>query len=122
MTACHACGRPRNRCECLERRLLFHIRAVGLPEPERELRFHPTRRWRFDFAWPDRKIAVEVDGGTWTGGRHTRPGGFEKDAEKINAATLLGWRVIRVTSAMVGDGRAIDVVETILRQADPPAA
>lgn len=115
MTECQGCGRPRNRCECLEMRLLFQLRALGLPEPVREHRFHPVRRWRFDFAWPDRKIAVEVDGGTWSGGRHSRGAGYEKDAEKLNTATLDGWRVLRVTSAMVKDGRAIAVVDDMLK-------
>lgn len=95
--------------------MLFQMRALGLPEPVREHRFHPVRRWRFDFAWPDRKIAVEVDGGTWSGGRHSRGGGYEKDAEKLNAAAVDGWRILRVTSAMVKDGRAIAVVDDMLK-------
>ncbi len=63
----------------------------------KEYRFHPTRRWRFDYAIPAHKIAVEVEGGVWTGGRHTSPQGFLKDMEKYNAAALLGWRLFRVT-------------------------
>lgn len=59
--------------------------------------FHPTRRWRFDYAIPSHKIALEVEGGVWTNGRHTRPQGFLGDVEKYNAATLLGWRIFRVT-------------------------
>lgn len=66
-------------------------------ECAKEYRFHPTRRWRFDYAISAHKIAVEVEGGVWTGGRHTRPKGFIGDVEKYNAATLLGWRVFRVT-------------------------
>ena len=73
----------------LETILKFHIDAAGLPEPVREFKFHPTRRWRFDFAWPDHKVAAEVEGGTWTGGRHTRGSGFEKDCHKYNAAAGL---------------------------------
>jgi very-short-patch-repair endonuclease len=114
VTVCHGCGRSRQRCECLEIQLLSQVRLVGLPEPTREHRFHETRRWRFDFAWPDRMIALEVDGGTWSGGRHTRPGGYERDAEKLNTAATRGWRVLRVTSAMVKDGRALAVLEEIL--------
>ena len=97
-----------------EATLLFHIRAAQLPPPEQEYRFHPTRRWRFDFAWSACKVAVEVEGGTWTGGRHTRGSGFEKDCEKYNAAALLGWRVLRFTTVMVEDGRALAAVEEIL--------
>lgn len=95
----------------LEETLSFHIRAAKLPLPERELRFHPPRKWRMDFAWPDHMLAVEVDGGTWNGGRHTRGKGFEADCEKMNTAVLDGWRVLRVTGAMVRDGRALRLVE-----------
>lgn len=73
-----------------------------------EYRFHPTRKWRFDFADKSRRIAIEVEGGTWAGGRHTRGAGFEGDCEKYNEATRLGWKVYRFTSAMVYDDRAIE--------------
>ncbi len=72
-------------------------KAHGLPEPVAEHRFHPTRRWRFDYAWPDHRVALEVEGGIWSGGRHTRGAGYLGDLEKYNAATLLGWRVLRTT-------------------------
>lgn len=61
----------------------------------KEFRFHPIRRWRFDYAIPKYKIALEVEGGVWTGGRHTRPQGFLGDVEKYNTATVMGWRVLR---------------------------
>lgn len=67
----------------------LHVECV------KELRFHPTRRWRFDYAIPDYKIAVEVEGGVWTGGRHTSPKGFLGDIEKYNTATVMGWRILR---------------------------
>lgn len=63
----------------------------------KEYKFHPTRRWRFDYAIPKHKIALEVEGGVWTGGRHTSPKGFLGDIEKYNTATLMGWRVFRTT-------------------------
>jgi very-short-patch-repair endonuclease len=69
----------------------------GLPEPTPEYRFHATRRWRFDYAWPEHRVALEVDGGVWTGGRHTRGGGWHRDTEKLNAAASLGWRLLRCT-------------------------
>lgn len=53
--------------------------------------------WRFDYAIPEHKIALEVEGGVWTGGRHIRPQGFLGDIEKYNTATLMGWKVFRVT-------------------------
>jgi very-short-patch-repair endonuclease len=90
----------------LERKMSIHIAALGL-KCEREYRFHPERRWRFDFAWPDKKVALEVEGGTWSNGAHTRGKHFESDCEKYNEAAIAGWHVIRVTTDMVRDGRAI---------------
>ena len=81
--------------------LLVQIRALKLPLPELEWRFDAVRKWRFDLAWPGKRIGMEVDGGVWSGGRHVRGAGFEKDCEKCNAATLAGWRVYRVTTGMV---------------------
>lgn len=86
-----------------------------LPTPVTEHRFHPVRRWRFDLAWPDVKLAVEVEGGTWTGGHHSYGKGFESDCEKYNEATLRGWRVLRVTPGMIDDGRALETIERALR-------
>lgn len=63
----------------------------------KEFRFHPVRLWRFDYAIPEYKIALEVEGGVWTGGRHTSSVGFLGDMEKYNTATLMGWRVFRTT-------------------------
>jgi hypothetical protein len=85
--------------------------AAGLPKPVSEYRFHPERRWRFDYAWPDLRIALEVEGGTWTKGRHVRGKGYEMDCEKYNTATLAGWRVLRVTTDMLNDGRALTLLE-----------
>jgi very-short-patch-repair endonuclease len=68
-----------------------------------EYRFHPTRRWRFDAAFPEKKIGIEIDGGVFIGGRHTRGVGFRKDCEKINAAGLLGWRVFRFLPDQIED-------------------
>lgn len=63
-----------------------------------EYRFHPTRKWRFDYADPENKIAVEIDGGAFIQGRHTRGLGFIKDQDKCNAAVVLGWRVFRYST------------------------
>jgi very-short-patch-repair endonuclease len=64
----------------------------------REYRFHPVRKFRFDFALPDERIAVEYEGSTWAGGRHTRGTGYSRDCVKYNLATVEGWRVLRYTS------------------------
>lgn len=63
--------------------------------PLSEHRFHVTRRWRFDYAWPEHQLALEVEGGVWVGGRHTSGAGFVKDMEKYNEAACMGWRIIR---------------------------
>ena len=106
----------------LEEALVAQLRAQGVTDFQREHRFHPTRRWRLDLAWPDLLVACEVEGGTWSGGRHTRGSGFETDCEKYNAAALLGWLVLRVTGKMVRDGRAErDVLAALARrQSDLP--
>jgi len=100
----------------LEETLALHIRAAVLPEPEREYAFYKPRRWRFDFAWPELELAVEVEGGKWTRGRHTRPEGFERDCEKYNTAALAGWKVLRFTGDMVESGAAIDTITDAIRR------
>jgi hypothetical protein len=70
---------------------------MGLPAPTPELKFHPTRKWRFDYAWQDAKVFLEVEGGSWMGGRHTSPKGFAGDMAKYNAATCMGWRKLSCT-------------------------
>lgn len=107
---------PRPRAlSALEETFARDCRAIKLPDPEREYRFDPKRRWRIDFAWPEHKLAVEIEGGVWTGGRHTRGAGFIADCEKYNAAALHGWRVLRFTGEHVKSGYAIGIVEIILR-------
>ena len=81
--------------------------AHGLPVPEREWRFAPPRRWRFDYAFPAQRITVEQEGGVWTAGRHTRGRGFEADCVKYAEATLRGWRVFRASPRQMRDGTVI---------------
>lgn len=83
--------------------------------PEREFYFAKPRMFRFDFAFPDRKLAVEIEGGTFYGkSRHGSGPGYEKDCEKYNLAVKLGWRVLRYTTEMVKTGTAIqEVLETL---------
>ncbi len=97
--------------------LLYRLQLSGLPEPEREFLFHSRRKWRFDFAWPDLLIAVEVEGGIWTGGRHVRGEGYEADCEKYNEAQLDGWMVLRFTPGMLKGTKAGDTIEKALRRA-----
>jgi very-short-patch-repair endonuclease len=82
---------------------------------ELERRFHPVRKWRFDLAWTEQRVAVECDGGIYSGGAHVRGMGVEDDAEKQSEACALGWRVLRVTRKMIDDGRAVSVIVRALR-------
>lgn len=83
--------------------------------PLAEYTFHPKRRWRFDWVFVDARLAVEVEGGAWTQGRHTRGSGFVNDIEKYAEALILGWRVLRVTPKHIHDGTALTWVDRILR-------
>lgn len=98
----------------LEEHLVFQIKALRLPTPEREYFFAKPRRWRFDLAWPPLMLSAEVEGGTWVNGRHSRGSGMRKDAEKYNAAALAGWKVLRFTGDMVNDGTAVRTLEAAL--------
>src|SRR5512139_3379027 len=100
--------------------LLFQLRAACIDAPETEYRFHPNRKWRFDFAYPADMLAIEIDGGnnmarmTARGpaavGRHTK----DTDYEKLNEATFLGWRVLRFSPAQVANGYALNAIERAL--------
>ncbi len=85
----------------LERAFEHYWRIAGGPELRREYRFDPARKWRFDFAHVESRVAIELEGGTqkkpWhPRGRHVRHDGFVRDCEKYNRATSLGWRVYRI--------------------------
>ena len=89
----------------------LQCRAFDIIRPIPEYRFHPVRRWRIDWAWPAQKLAVEIEGGIYSRGRHVRGAGFQKDMEKYNALTLAGWRLLRFTPAQVKDGTAARIVQ-----------
>ena len=95
--------------------LVRQVIAAGLPAPEREYLFaprdgddRPLRRWRFDLAWPEHMVACEIDGSIFTGGRHGGAPSAVRDMEKLSAAAVLGWSVIRVDTrrAVAGAGLA----------------
>ncbi len=98
----------------LEAQFMFQIRACGLSIPEREVRFHPKQKWRFDFAYPEKLLAIEIHGGVWSKGRHVRGSGFTKDCEKYTAAAILGWRILHFTGAHVSTGYAVGKLEEAL--------
>lgn len=83
---------------------------MGGPELATEHRFHPERRWRFDFAHLPTKTAIEINGGIWSGGRHVRGAGYLRDREKINKAQLLGWKVFELGTGQV----TVDNVQAII--------
>ena len=85
----------------LERKFMLLWTDMGGPDLAMEHKFHPERRWRFDFAHIKERVAIECEGGTWSGGRHTRGRGFEEDARKYFEAEMMGWTVFRLTSKMV---------------------
>lgn len=96
-----------------EETFALHLQSYGF-KAEREFKFCEGRKWRFDFAFPERMVAIEIEGATWSSGRHSRGSGYEKDLEKYNAATRLGWRLFRYTTGMVTRGDAIrDILSTI---------
>lgn len=99
----------------LQELLLSHIRALQLPEPEQEVTFALPRRWRFDLAWPDRKLAVEIQGALYVAGRHNQGAAMEKEYEKLNAATKLGWRVLVFGPAAIRSSQAVTAIEDLLR-------
>lgn len=90
---------------------------ANLPHPTCEVYFAKPRRWRFDLAWEDRRLACEIEGGVFLAGgsRHSRGRGYENDCIKYAEATCRGWRILRVTTDMVRDGRALGYLERLLK-------
>lgn len=80
--------------------------GIGIPVPEYV--FAPPRKWRFDWAWVPWKLALEIEGGAYTAGRHTRGSGFEGDLEKYSEAAALGWRIVRVLPRQLYDAQTVD--------------
>jgi len=101
-------------------------RAHGLPEPLAEFQFHPPRRWRLDYAWEffrlrlsgpmhHVQVALEVNGGVWNQGRHTRGAGFIRDMAKLNQAQLDGWIVLQCTPQQVASGAIVPMLKEALK-------
>ena len=99
-----------------EQLFMNQLMEQQLDIPKAEYRFLKKRRFRFDFAWPDRMIAMEVEGGVWMkgGGGHTTGKGYTRDLEKYNLATLHGWEVYRFTTQDVTKGIAIAFMNNII--------
>lgn len=102
-----------------EETFALHCQAYFHPvnQPTREYQFIADRKWRFDFAWPGKLVAVEVEGGTSFGrSRHSKGEGFERDAAKYNRAAREGWTVLRYSTRMVTSGEAIDEVVSVIQE------
>lgn len=96
-----------------EAKLARELKALKI-DFEQEFYFHPDRKWRADFHLIGKKILVEVEGGIWIGGRHTRGKGYIGDIEKYNAAVILGYQVIRFSTDQVKSGHAIQQIEKMI--------
>lgn len=106
------------RRESLKRAFETLWKSLGGPELQPEYQFHPERGWRFDYAYvkPRMLIAVELEGGTWVGGRHNRPKGYADDCTKYNEAVRLNWKVFRLTSDMLANdpvGHLLPIIKLI---------
>lgn len=110
-------SKKRNKVECYQDKKDLFIISV-LQELHlnvtAEYMFHPERLWRFDYAIISCKIAIEVEGGVWTQGRHTRGKGYIADMEKYNEAVALGWRLIRVTPQQLNKRYTLNQIKKII--------
>ena len=95
--------------------LLCQSHGIPAPTPEHPFALELGRKWRFDWAWVNRAIALEIEGGAWIGGRHNRGSGFVKDLEKYNTAALLGWRIFRCLPKQVESGEVFEFLRVALK-------
>ena len=94
--------------------LAWQIKAAKLAVPERQYRYAPPRKLRSDFAFPDNRLLVEVQGGVFNRKAHGSITGILADIDRLNTATLTGWRLLRVTPAQVQSGEALALIEAAL--------
>ena len=97
-----------------EAALIQQLKTLKI-EFEQEFQFHTTRKWRADFHIKNTKLLIEVEGGIWSGGRHTRGKGYIGDMEKYNAATMMGYQVLRFSTEQVTSGFAIKQIEGLVK-------
>ena len=107
--------KPRKSVSKGEALLENHLNALKIPFTK-EFRFHPDRKWQADFRIDDMPILVEVEGGVFSNGRHTRGEGYTKDCEKYSAAAVNGWFVIRGTTAQIKAGLVIKWIEDLIER------
>lgn len=104
--------------------ILNRLYRVGLPTPQTEYKFARDivgnqkgvrerlkkiglKDWRFDYAYPEKKIAIEYEGGVYIQGGHTRGGKYTDDCQKYNKAQFLGWKVFRITIKHLEDPQSL---------------
>jgi very-short-patch-repair endonuclease len=98
-----------------EQTFLLMLKARKMPTPTPEFRFHPVRKFRWDWAWPEARLALEVEGGVWSGGAHGRGTGIVRDMEKSTLAAEEGWRIIRVTPSNLATEATMDSIHRALQ-------
>lgn len=111
-----------------ERAALKRIIEYGLPLPETQYRFDMrTPKRRADFAWPDYRVMLEIDGGTFgIGGKpcpvcgqrpvggHNRGKAYQRDRMRDALATANGWTVIRATPELMANDGMLDCIKRTL--------
>ena len=98
----------------LENLFAFQLDSAGLTGYVREYRAIPGRKFRFDFAFMKERLLVEINGGTYNGGAHSRGVGLNRDYEKGNLAVVNNWRVLSFDTKQVKSGAALEVVEQLI--------
>lgn len=107
-------GKSKKQPSIGEAEMILHFKAHKISY-QNEFKFCPNRRWRSDFRILGKNILVEVEGGTWSGGRHTRGKGYADDCEKYSWAAANGWIVLRFTTQQVNSGAAIKTILEALK-------
>ena len=90
--------------------IFLHLLSERGLKPTQEYKFHPERRWLFDYAFPERLLAVEVEGGIYNGKAHGSISGIKRDIEKYSEAAAYGWRIVRVLPEDIGKKKTIDLI------------
>lgn len=115
----------KNKTANRDRIFIELLKKQGLDTPEQEYKFHPERKWRFDFAYPEVKLAIEVEGGIYGQGKrcptckqrkllnHGSISGIKRDLDKYNEATRLGWAVLRYPPDWLNKPETIDAIEEV---------
>jgi very-short-patch-repair endonuclease len=90
--------------------VIAYWRANGIPEPLTEYRFHPTRKFRADYCWPDKMVILECEGGVWIRGKHGRPSGIKSDMDRGNEIAKLGYRLLRFEPSAMMKQTTVDII------------